>query len=67
MRVRDSRAVMCPRDRRQRMGADLSPHPFMARYPQHIHCVPTGPILGMRERSHGLAAQPFTGTKNPPV
>jgi hypothetical protein len=27
------------------------------------HSVPTGPILGMRERPHGLAAQPFTGAR----
>jgi hypothetical protein len=49
---------------------DVSPAPFaqqrfMARYPQHIHSVPTGPILGMRERPHGLAAKPFTGRNNP--
>jgi hypothetical protein len=38
------------------------------RYPQHIHSVSTGPILGMRERPHGLVAHPFTeGTKNPPA
>jgi hypothetical protein len=41
------------------------PAPFaqqrvMACFPQHIHSIPTGPILGMRERPHGLAAQPFT-------
>lgn len=36
-------------------------------FPQHIHRIPTVPILGMPERSHGLAAQPFTGTKNPPT
>jgi hypothetical protein len=41
-------------------GADLSP---CRRYPQHIHSVPTGPILGMRECPHGLAAQPFTGAQ----
>jgi hypothetical protein len=39
----------------------------MARCPQHIHSTPTGPILGMREHPHGLAAQPSTGReKNPP-
>jgi hypothetical protein len=31
-----------------------------AAYPQHTHSIPTGPILGMREWQHGLAAQPFT-------
>jgi hypothetical protein len=36
-------------------------------YPQHIHSLPTGLILGMRERPHGLAAQQFTGAKNPPA
>jgi hypothetical protein len=30
---------------------------------RHIHRIRTGPILGMRERPHGLAAQPFTGAK----
>jgi hypothetical protein len=34
-----------------------------AGYPQHIHSVPTGPILGMRERPQRLAAHPSTGAK----
>jgi hypothetical protein len=33
---------------------------------QHIHSLPTGPILGMRRLAHGLAAQPFTDAKNRP-
>jgi hypothetical protein len=32
-------------------------------YPQHIHSAPTVPIFGMRERPHGLAAQPHRGGK----
>jgi fermentation-respiration switch protein FrsA (DUF1100 family) len=33
-----------------------------------VRSVSTGPMLGMRKRPYGLAAQPFTGTsKNPPA
>jgi hypothetical protein len=34
-------------------------------FPQHIHRIPTGPTLGMRERPHCLAAQPFTRPEKP--
>jgi hypothetical protein len=33
------------------------------RCPQHIHGLHTGPVVGMKERPDGLAAQPSTGTK----
>jgi len=46
------------------IGALNAQHRFARRScPQHIHRVPTGPILGMHERPHGLAAQAFTEAK----
>jgi hypothetical protein len=37
--------------------------PECPRCPQHIHSLPTRPVLGMRERPHGLAAHSFTGSR----
>jgi hypothetical protein len=39
---------------------------LMARYPQHIHSLPTGPLLARRQHPQGLAAQPFTGPQKLP-